>query len=266
MLVVALVHLATPIEVEAAGLAADLGVTAYEARLLIAGGVPAVVLTTPDRARAQAVLSGIEARGNQAIGCDDAEVARYADMVSVKRFELQAEGLAAEVRSGGTARLPYDDVLCGLRAVHRHRLESTVETKVTKFSAGRAIATGGLMMTKGSVRESTSTTEGRDTVLYLFRRSGEMPWTVADTGVHYNGLGPDIAPTQAENFARFVTRLKSLCPTAVFDDRLLSAKRVPERTIAKQKSSATSSSDGVDLLAHFLARAIARHATPPYRG
>src|SRR5262249_58145917 len=51
--VVAITELATSVEAEAAALAPEIGSTPYETRLELAGGMPAVVLTTPDRARAQ---------------------------------------------------------------------------------------------------------------------------------------------------------------------------------------------------------------------
>ena len=51
MYVVAILELATSVEAEAAALAADLGSTAYEQRLHLVAGLPAVVLTTADPAR-----------------------------------------------------------------------------------------------------------------------------------------------------------------------------------------------------------------------
>ena len=49
MFVVAITQLALSIEDESKALAADLGNTAYETRLILNGGLPAIVLQSPQR-------------------------------------------------------------------------------------------------------------------------------------------------------------------------------------------------------------------------
>lgn len=62
--VVALAELATPIEDEAAALAAHLGTTLYEERLNLNGGLPAIVLRTADRKEAATLLAAVRSRGH----------------------------------------------------------------------------------------------------------------------------------------------------------------------------------------------------------
>ena len=62
MYIVALMELRTPIEAEAAALAAHLGTTAYEERLRLNAGLPAVVLRTVDKKAATDLLASIRAR------------------------------------------------------------------------------------------------------------------------------------------------------------------------------------------------------------
>lgn len=266
MFVVALLRLVTSVDTEAQALAADLGSTAYETRLVIAAGIPAVVLVTADEARAHEIAARIKARTNDAIVCDDSTVLRRSQMIPIRRFAFEVDALAVDVPPARVERVPFDDVLCGLRATHKRQSESTKDVMVTKFSAGRAVVSGGLMMTKGRVEQVTRSSEERELVFYLFRRSGQTPLVLGDAGVQYAGLGPGLAPTQNENALRFIEHMKGLCPYATFDDRLLNARRVPERTVARSKSSETSSADGIDLLAHLLACAIARAPSSPYRG
>src|SRR6185503_5112979 len=117
--VVAITELATPVEQEAAALAADLGTTPYEERLNLASGLPAVVLTAADRARALALLKALRARGHGAVAIDAAVVVSSEAMVSMRRFGLEEGALTAEGE-----RLPHGEILALIRAMHRTRTET----------------------------------------------------------------------------------------------------------------------------------------------
>jgi len=257
--VVAITAIAKPVEQAALELAPLLGVTAYELRLTLAAGTPALVLTTPDRQRAVGVMGQIRGLGHGAIGCDDAAVVSHSDMLWVKNFRFEADAFVAEVPPGMEERLPYVDVLALLRALHKSRTETRSEVKEKSFSVGRAIASGGLVLRKSATREVVSASDDRGQVLYLFRKSGQRPWLLAEGEAKYTGLGPHLGRTRGENYAKTIELLRAYVPTAVFDDRLLNAKRIPERVTRSpsSKSSATSSATGVDLLAHLLALSIA---------
>jgi hypothetical protein len=257
--VVAITRLATPVEQEVPLLAAELAVLPYDLRMTIAAGLPAVIFTTAERERALAVLGKLRGRGHDAVACDDTFVVAGGTMVALRRFRLDADAVVVDVPPSGEERLPYHDVLAGLRAVHRTTSETTSEVTEKKFAVGRALASGGLVMRKKSTHEVTSTQEGREQVMYLFRRSGGRPWLLVESQANYSSLGPHLARTKGENFLKTIELLKGLCPHARFDDSLLSARKTPEVTRnAGAKSSESSSASGVDLLAHLLALSISR--------
>jgi hypothetical protein len=58
--VVAIMALGTTVEAEAQALAADLGTTAYEGRLKLVAGVPAIVLATTDIDAAQLLVGKLK--------------------------------------------------------------------------------------------------------------------------------------------------------------------------------------------------------------
>src|SRR3954467_11214703 len=95
MHIVAIAELATPLEVEAAALAADLGTTAYEERLNLLTGLPSVVLTTVDRAAAPALVAKIRARKHRALLVDADNVVPHEAMVPMKGFSLDEKGVTA---------------------------------------------------------------------------------------------------------------------------------------------------------------------------
>lgn len=259
MHVVAIAELATPVEAEAAALAADLGTTAYEERLKLAAGLPAIVLMSAEHGPARALAEKIRLRRHVAIVCDAATVVASEAMIPVRRFAFEADALVLPEQPG--MRLPYDDVLAVLRAMHKAHTETHTEVKGKEFSAGRAILTGGLMLSKKVARDEKTVADERDQVLYLFRRSGETPWLLRERGTHYAGLGPQLGPSSAQNFLATIARLRALAPTAFHDERLLNPRGAPTRPVRAKsvgsESLSTSSASGVDLLAHLLARWVA---------
>jgi hypothetical protein len=259
--VVALAELSGSIEAEAAPLAADLGATPYDARLLLAPGLPAVVKTTPDKALALDLLARVRARGHGAVACDASAVVASAAMVPMRRLRVGEDALTLDDRPG--ERLPWADVMALVAAVHRRRVDSATQTRETKLSVGRAVMTGGMAFTRTVKTDTRTATEDRDRVLYVFRRSGATPWILHEHGTSWAGLGRPLAPSEGENFRLALEVLRSLAPGAAFDDRLV-ARRAPERAAlsggARTTTVTTSSDAGVDLLAHLVAMWIARTA------
>ncbi len=265
MHVVALVELAGPIEAEAAALAADLGTTAYEERLKLAAGLPAIVLKSADPAIARALIDKLRARGHAAVGCNAAEVVPSSAMVAVRRFAFEPDAFVLPDVAGG--RLPWDDVLALFRAMHTTRTETRTETKSRKFSAGRALLTGGLSMTKTVASEERSQVTDRDQVLYVFRAGGDTPWILRERGTQYTGLGAELGPSSAQNFLTTLARLRARAPRAHYDERLMTPRSAPIRASrtgagSSQESQILSSGGGVDLLAHLLAQWVSTRAAP----
>jgi hypothetical protein len=256
MYVVALFELATPVETEAPLLAADLGTTAYEERLKLVAGRPAIVLHTADSTLARDLCQKLRARDHDAMVCDTADVVASADMLVLRRFAFESDALVEPDIEG--ARLPFDDIAVLLRASHHKRTETHKEVKSKEFSGGRAILSGGLIMRKSVTREETSVTSEHEQVLYLFRASGEKPWLLRERGVQYAGLGAALAPSSIQNFTTFIALLRKGVEGVNYDDRLMHARSAPSRMIhsggGRSGTTAVSSASGVDLMAHLLAQ------------
>ena len=70
--------------------------------------------------------------------------------------------------------------------------------------------------------------------------------------------------SELENFGVLVRVLRERAPRAAYDERLLAARPLTDRVRAGPNGGVSSStSDGVDLLAHLVAMAASR--TTPYR-
>ena len=261
MFIVAVTDLHGPVEAAVAALAEDMGAPAYDARLLLAAGMPAIVKTTPDRALALELLTRLRARGHGAVACDGSAVVSSEDMVAMRRPRLEADAVTLDDLP--EPRLPYADVLALLPAVHQRRVDMATQTRQTKLSMGRALMTGGMAFTKTVKTNTHTATEERDVVLYVFRRSGEPPWLLRERGTGWAGLGLPLAPSESENYRLAVAALRERAPGATFDDRLMTRKAAERSSLSGGGGNTTvktSSQAGVDLLAHLLALRIARGA------
>jgi hypothetical protein len=247
MQLVAIAELTGAIEAAAGPLAAAIGTTAYELKLVLNAGLPAVLLATVDPARAASVVAAIRRAGHLAVVCDRAECTPSTRMTSLRDFRLDGDGLRASADS--PARLPYQRIGAMLRATHRRTIETTEKVEERKFRPGMAVLTGGLVLSKKTSREVTTQAHERDQVLYVFRTDGEPPWILRERQAHYGGLGKDLRPTSLENFQTTIRQLRERSPGAAYDERLMTGR--PIRGVAD-------GSDATDLLAHLLAAHLCR--------
>ena len=147
-----------------------------------------------------------------------------------------------------------------LRATHETQIESSTSTTKRKFSAGRAMLSGGLVVTKKETKTASSRAYDKHEVLYIYQGGGKTPWLLRDSGTRYEGLGDRMAATERANFLTVIDILRRGASHAVYDETLV-GRKIPERLsqVAVQGlgTSATrieSSTDAaMDLLCHFVA-------------
>jgi hypothetical protein len=244
-------HLARPAAEEAAALADKLGTAVYETRLALSAPQPAILLYAAERERAADVVGVLRSRGHGAHAFDDESFTASEHMGRLDDFRLDADGAR---RTSDGELLPYGDVFAILRAMHAttgERVRSQVDVAV-KTS----------MLPRMESREFVTKVYEREHVAYFFRRSGERPWILRERHASYTGLGPERVSIANANFVRTIERIRTASPMAVYDDRLI-RRHVEERHAPNSKL--RSSSDGMDLLAHLLAMAIASQGGSPYR-
>jgi len=264
--IVALTALRGSVEDEAPRLAADLGTTPYDTALLLRSPTPVPLLRTEDRPRALALLAKLRERGHEAVACDAAAVVASDAMTHARAFRLEVDALVVtSTTTSAPDRAAWVDVVALVRAMHRSRSEHVEKSSERKFSLGRAAMSGGVLMTKTVTNSTKHTSEEREQVLYVFRR-GAAPLLFMQSQTRYDGLGADLRPSQIENFSTLIRLLRERAPNAVYDERLLAPRPGLDRVRpgAASGSISSSSSDGIDLLAHLIALAGSR-AAQPYR-
>ena len=248
MFVVAIAELAPSGELEEeeiSALARELGVGAYDVRLRLAAGLPAVVFTSAEEGAAHAVLEAIRRRGHGALACDLRDVVAGPSMVPVRHFALDGESIRADRASPEVLR--YANVLALVHVANRELHYVIGHERV--FVGPR----------EGVVRRETLTAEhDAPHSLYIFPADAGTPWLLREREAHYGALGAAAGPVQHLNFLRTIGVLRARAPQACFDDRLAGHQRSPEhitRSFGRPGGGEGPWADhGADLAAHLLAR------------
>jgi hypothetical protein len=195
--------------------------TLYEvrARLSSPEGGPAVVANFGEIERAWAFAGRLRANGVVPILLTPEDVESDAKRFLVRTFHLGEHEVTATSRQGRTVELAYrevDLILRGVRIAERVGLKTTEQRK---FSAGRALMTGGLVASKTTRKLEQVTTEERDDFLQLYS-DGKPPLVFRASAVTYQSLGSALQPSIAANFTYLVETLRRACAHAPYDERL----------------------------------------------
>jgi hypothetical protein len=247
MHVVVITELGCAIEVEAAALASLFGTTAYEERLALAAGLPAVVRVAEDRDHAQAVLRSVLSRGSRAVAFSRDDVVDSGAMIAMRQFTLEGSVITTD-----RASLRIADIGAIVRANHKQRTVTQTTTSKKQFDMGRALVTGGLIMRKSVTSEKTDVSVEDEQVVYIFPANGGVPWLLRERGTGYAGLGKHLAPSAMQNFQTMIRLLREGAPTARFDDRLARPRGFGKSAVLLAFDNG-SNAPIVDLLAHAIA-------------
>lgn len=247
-------------EAMAPALADALDKTLYEARARLSSpeGGPAVVASFGEIERAWAFTGRLRASGIYPILLTPEDVESDAQRFLVRTFQLGEHGITVVSRQGKTAELAYREINLILRGV---RIEERTELKTTeqrKFSPGRALLTGGLMMTKTSRKLEQVTSEERDDFLHLYAE-GRPPLVFRAREVNYQSLGPALQPSIAANFAHLVEALRQASPQSPYDERLANRQ-------ARARVLGPSLTENLDVAVSLLARVLRAKPLSPARG
>jgi hypothetical protein len=206
-------------------LAEALDKTVYEARARLSSpeGGPAVVASYAEIEAAWACTGRLRANGIAPLLLTRDEVETDARRFVVRSFELGPRSLTAVSRKGETTELPYNSVDLFLRGVRVDERTDLKSTEQRKFSAGRALLTGGLMITKTTRKLEQVTTEDREDFFHLYSE-GRPPMAFKARSINYQSLGPALQPSTSANFAFLLEELRRSLPQARYDERLASSQ------------------------------------------
>lgn len=129
---------------------------------------------------------------------------------------VTVEGVGAETRRS----IPASAIDLFQRGARATRETKTTKTSERKFALGRAVVSGGLVMTKKVERTDTSTVETREPFVLVQRNDGGPDMIIYEKRLDFRFLGAQMQPTSHGNLERVLANLRALAPTAPLDDRV----------------------------------------------
>ena len=243
MHVVAVTRWGLPLEEELPELAARLGVLAYDLRLRLAGGLPALFVRVEDGTEAAGHVTFLRARGHGAVVCDAEAVPGPEDQLVPLNFEVTATALRGICTQGRRFELPAATIFALLHVACVTSAEHTVTTTKKKFSLGRAVATGGMVLRKKVDHVSKSATQDQERMIYMFYGSRKAPCVWKELTLRWEGLGDERQLTTAQNFATLTEKLRTLAPNAFHDQPPVEAQAASRHLGARRRGKRTSGSD-----------------------
>ncbi len=209
-------------ETLAGALAKVLKVTIYEAltRLRAPGNGPLIVAVLAEKERAEQLVQQLHSAGFKAAGLSAGEIDTAACAWIVRRFRLGERELHVETEKDDNLDISFQDINLVLRGIRISRSTTTKTVKERSVDLGRAVLSGGMMMTKTTKTTQDVTTEARERFVNLY--AGDAPAIVfRENALDYNSLGSARKPSRSENFTYLVAELRRCCPGARCDERLM---------------------------------------------
>ena len=181
MHVVAIHSINTEKETLAGSLSAVLKVTLYEAltRLRAPGnGLLWIVAVLAEKERAAQLSEQLHSAGFKSLVLTADEIDTASCAWIVRRFGLGKSELHVETEKGDNLDIPFQDIDLVLPGISISRDNTTETVKKRSLNLGRAVISGGLMLTKTTKTTREVTTEARATVYqHLCRRCSYYRFT-----------------------------------------------------------------------------------------
>lgn len=193
-----------------------------EVRARLGGTLPRVLSVEADGERARALAAALEGEGFTAIACDPRMAPADDDRLVART--LSWDGSGHLLLSDGSGETDDEEMTATSLALVQRGLRTTTTTEITKkkerhLSVGRALLSGGLILTKTVRAESARTTTERDPFLLLHRGDGQRDVILYARRLDYAFLGAAMHPTSAANFETVLDRLRAWAPAVTVDRR-----------------------------------------------
>jgi hypothetical protein len=186
----------------------------------LAGTMPRVLLAAAPVDRVEALVDGFESLGFVAFSCDPAAAPSDDDRLLVRGIDVEAGGLAFLDGQGKRHTCAGAAVSLIQRGVLVTTTSEKVRTNERRLDVGKAVLTGGLMVTSKVQKQSVRIEETREAFLLLQRNDGQPDAMVYERRVDYRFLGADKQPASHANLERTLASLRILAPDAPVDDRV----------------------------------------------
>ena len=198
-----------------------LGKEIVDARLLLAGELPRIIVSYPEAGAADSMARSLREAGLAAFICTDAELRNRPAGFRAHVVEAGERGVVFRDRLGAEVGIEAGEAFLIIRGrVKSITQEKALSAKI-KLNVPATVLAGGIpILRRATEKNAPESFQAEDFVKIYDSRSSDPRVEIVQNRVDYGFLGPDLAPSAAVNFDALVKKLREWFPTAIFDERL----------------------------------------------
>jgi len=198
--------------------AAITGLAAADVSRLLAGTLPRILVRAAREGGR--IAEDLRAAGFVAFASDESEVPSDERRVVARGLELFGDGFVALDGFGRRHACPAGALGAFLRGVRILESSETVKSVERKLDLGKAVLTGGLLVTRKVETTSARTTSEKESFVLVQRKDGLPDIMLRERRLNYQCLDRDLQPSTHQNLLRLTARLRALAPEVPLDDRI----------------------------------------------
>ena len=196
------------------------GKEVVDTRLLLAGGIPRIIVSHPDAEAADSIARRLREAGLVAFICRDTELRnRPAGFRANTARSGEGEVIFGD-RRGGEIRVEAGGAFLIIRGRMRSTTQEKTSTTKMKLNVPAMVLTGVPIMRRVTKKGVTESFRSEDFVRIYDRRSSDPRAEMLQNHLDYSFLGAELTPSTPANFSVAVTKLRKWFPLAIFDERL----------------------------------------------
>jgi hypothetical protein len=254
MHLVASIGPAADLEAAVSALVASAGMTRAEGRMRLAPEPPALLARLP-AGEAARVVAELRSAGLQALAVEE-DVPSDRDRFLVRSFAFEAGSGRFVSPSGESLAVAWDEVRLVLRGVRTSRTATEHTETTVKFAPGRAVLTGGLVLTKKTTSTTRDVQWDSEQFLLLHSTAGHR-LLLGEHTLEFSGLGPLLQSARTTNLGVLAHELMKRTPQAFHDHRLIRlGRRALPFILGGGNERRSNTHAAVDVLAEVLDRAV----------
>ena len=186
----------------------------------LAGVLPRVLTAAADPDQAQAMASALELAGFAPVVFDPALVPDDEQRLLPRQLRVESAGLVAVDDRGIEHPCPAAAIDLAQRGIRSTRSSMKVKTTERRLDIGRAVLSGGLMLTRKVDKTTVKTTGGDEGFVLIQRNDGAPDIMLYERRLDYRFLGAEMQPSSHANLQLLWDRLQPLVPAGGTDERV----------------------------------------------
>jgi hypothetical protein len=194
----------------------------YETRLLLSGVIPKLFGHYQSIKEAEDVTARLKALGLTVVVSSDTDLRQSkAGHFTAHALTWGDHDVTFLDKTGRTLKIENKNVFLILKGKFFLYSDKEITTTKMKFSLSGTLMTGGFPVWRKVQERSKDTSTEVGYFVRLYDRVWIEPRVeIIENNFDYSSLGANITPSSFTNFNALVTQLKSVFPTALYDDRL----------------------------------------------